>query len=232
MRSKLVTGFIGVAALVILLASSAVAAKWMIGDFYGERVALSIDDWRRDRISPSENALDQHLAFIEQARRWSPENARYMELEARLKLLRLPQLLGSDGFTSELESIVELHRRAAEKRPHWPFTWANLSSTKSMQGSFDAEFNSALVNVLTYGPYEQAALDRAIHAAISARQRDLLSSEANQAFLMALANSAEMSAGFARSIRSRLQDRNLLEELCPAIHFHSESGRQRICGTT
>lgn len=231
MRSNLITRFVGIAALLVLLASSVIAAKWMIGDFYGERVALSIDNWLRDRITPSENALDQHLAFIEQARQWSPENARYMELEARLRLLRLPQLLGSDDFTSELEAIVELHRQAAEKRPHWSFSWANLSSAKSMQGELDAEFNNALVNVLTYGPYEQAALDRVINAGISARQRELLSSEANQAFLMALANSAEMPVGFARGIRSRLQNRNLLEELCPAIPFHTESGRQRICGT-
>lgn len=230
MASNLIARFVGIAALLVLLACSVIAGKWMVGDFYGERVALSIDDWRRSGISPSEIALDQHLAFIEQARRWSPESARYMELEARLRLLRLPQLLGSGDFTSELETIVELHRRAAEKRPHWSFSWANLTSAKSMQGEFDAEFNTALVNVMTYGPYEQAALDRVIHAGISAWQRELLSSEANQSFLMALANSAEISAGFARGIRSRLQTRNLVEELCPAIPFHTESGRQRICG--
>jgi len=168
--------------------------------------------------------------FIEQARRWSPENARYMELEARLRLLRLPQMLGSGNFSIELDSILDLHRQAAEKRPHWPFSWANISNIKTLQGDFDEEFDQALINAVTYGPFEQTALDRAIYAGIRAWQRDQLSLDSNRAFLVALANSAELQRGFARSIRNRLQDRGLQDELCEQIPFRSDSGQQRICG--
>jgi|GEM_PF-4221434 len=63
MAGKLLFRLISIAALVLLLASSVFAAKWMVGDFYGERVALSIDNWTRSRITPSENALNEHLVF-------------------------------------------------------------------------------------------------------------------------------------------------------------------------
>ena len=111
MDRKLVNRFFIVAALLILLVSSISAGQRFLGDIYGERVALSLDFWGRKRISPDLQMLDQHLDFISQARSYSPSSARYLELEARLRLMRLLEIPLAN-VPGQLEEILSLHKTA------------------------------------------------------------------------------------------------------------------------
>lgn len=200
----------------------------MIADFYGERVALSVESWARDRATPSKPLLDAHIEFSNESLAWSPASARYKELQARLKLLQLSSISTVSELNELLDEGLALHRQAVKERPYWPLSWANIVYLKSLKKEYDQEFEQALIATLEYGPYESGALRRLGLAGI--RGWGALSPDIEALVLTAFANSADIDARLSRIIRARLEDRALLETVCPRVNFHSEIGRKRLCG--
>ena len=215
--------------LLVLLGCSAISAKWMIADFYGERVALSLDHWNRTNTSPDLDILDRHLEFISQARKLSPNSARYMELEAQLRLKRLFDIPFID-FVQELNIMLDLHSSALEHRPNWPFSWANMVYVKGILREYDTGYEQALNGFMKYGAYEAAGLLRVISISARSGSWQNISEDAREQIYLATANLAELNRNMSRSVRRHLQDQQLLTQFCEETPFYTEQGRSRICG--
>lgn len=201
----------------------------MLGDFYGDRVAHSLESWMSDSVPPGEQVMEKHIGFANQAIDWSPDNGRYKELKARLLLLQLPSLSSAELFES-IEQMLDLHRSAVEARPQWAFSWANIARLKSLLRQFDDEYRLALANVMLYGPYEVGAYERVIkHALENWHSIDL---DTQILVLQGLLNGAEINARAARSFKQSLVAQGLQEQVCEQLsaHFSLGIGRERVCG--
>ncbi len=183
----------------ILIATTCISFQWMLGDFYGERIALSIEQWGKDRSSPSESVLTDHLEFSKQSIKWSPSNPRYKELRARLLIMQAAYLSGNQEVFSSLEQMLDLHREAIQERPQWPFSWANLVVVKGLKQEVDDEYRQALYNAMSYGPYEAGAIQRIARS--TANNWDLMDAEEENLIYRAIANGVQIDSRLARNLK-------------------------------
>lgn len=207
---------------------SYVSFQWMVGDFYGERIALSLEQWAKHKGSHSKAVLLNHLEFSEQSLSWAPSNPRYKELRARLLVMQTPYLPNNKEVLASLEEMIGLHRAAIQERPQWPFSWANLAFMKGIKQEFDHEYRQALSEVVSFGPYEVGAIQRIVRSATSAwfqmdEKEELL-------IYQAIANGAEIDSRLARNLKKILIQKELLDEICNETRFHSEKSQKRLCG--
>jgi len=214
--------------IAVLITFVYISFRWMIGDFYGERIALSLEEWGKTKGSHSEVVLLNHLEFSDQSLNWAPSNPRYKELRARLLVLQAPYLPGNEEILASLESMIDLHRVAVQERPQWPFSWANLAFMKGIKQEFDDEYRLALEKVVSYGPYEVGAIQRIVRSTTSAwfqmdEKEELL-------IYQAIANGVEIDARLARNLKKILAQKELLEEICDEARFHSDQSQKKLCG--
>lgn len=214
----------GVAVLVLAVFLS---AKWMVGDFYGERVASSIESWSKKRVAPPGNVLIQHLSFAEKALAWSPSNPRYKELYARLKSMQMRHLATSEDILLYAREITELHRQAAKERPQWPFSWSNLAFMKSLLRQYDSEYYQAVQNTLSYGAYESAALSRVVRSALPIWGQ--LDGDTKELVYQAIANGSNINPSFAKRLRKTLVEKGLVNEVCAQVRFDSDRSKKKLC---
>lgn len=200
----------------------------MIGDFYGERVAQSIESWLgRNAVQPSQAMMENHIEFSEQSLEWSPINPRYKELQARLLIMQVADLSSNNEVLNYLDQILELHKQAAVERPQWPFSWANIAFLKSFMRQFDDEYEMAVQNAIAYGPYEVGALQRVVQS--GTRSWNDIGTNSQDLIFQAVANSAEIDGRSAQNLKKNLVAYNLRDQVCENASFHSETSKKRIC---
>ena len=100
-------------------------------------------------------AFESTEFHINIALRRFPGNPDYLDLSGRLKVLKVgqPGVVGAE-HRQLLESAAEDFRQALSSRPLWPYSWANLLTTKDKLGQVDMEFNTALSRSAELGPWE------------------------------------------------------------------------------
>lgn len=144
---------------------------WAMSDINAYPVRYAIERWRSEAEVVTTTALDKATAEIDTALGWSPDNASYHELKARVLLYRallvkeqiqkskdnpeaLPAL--SSDYESNIRQALSLHESALLLRPHWPYSWANKSLMKAYLGEFDDGFVEALKRADEFGPWESS----------------------------------------------------------------------------
>ncbi len=214
--------------IVVLLGSTYLSFRWMVGDFYGDRVAHTIARWQSAEAPPSAKSIETHLEFANRSLEWAPANPRYKELKALVFLFQAQSMAREDPeLLILIEEMIQLHRAAAIDRPRWAISWANLAWTKSFIREYDQEFHAAIRNAVTFGPYEVFALDRVVRSAVPIWEN--LEAEEKAPVTEAIANGVLMSPGFARNVRSVLEDNNLLQKVCDSVSFHTDASKVSVC---
>ncbi|PIE25434.1 MAG: hypothetical protein CSA60_00570 [Neptuniibacter caesariensis] len=135
-----------------------------MGDLYGYKVRYAVEEWQEKKSLPDLVEVENALIDADHALAWEGDNPQYHELKARV-LYYKALLQGLDAEAMEYVSQAKaLHQKAIKLRPHWPYSWANLALMKSYLEEWDTEYNTALMNAVKYGPWEQSVHLTIAHA--------------------------------------------------------------------
>ncbi|WP_415893559.1 hypothetical protein ACMXYN_03755 [Neptuniibacter sp. PT8_73] len=181
MKSKtLLFKTFAVLGLLLCLIGIYVAVTWVMGDLYGYKVRFAVESWQKEKALPELGQIDKALIDAEGALTWEDTNPEYYELKARV-LYYKALVEGVDGAGRDaLVNAKQLHIQAAELRPRWPYSWANIVLMKAHMNEFDEEFNQSLLNAEQYGPWEQSVHLTLAHAGaiswsnLSAEQKSII----------------------------------------------------------
>lgn len=143
----------------LLLFAALVALRWAMADLYHYQARFPEERWAKEGRYPSQAELDLALKNIDTSLSWKEAVPDALDLKGFLlwhKIL-LRQLEG-DISQQEIDVIAaqaaQLHRRAIELRPRWPYSWASLALMKAYQGQFDQEYLQAIDRAVHFGPWE------------------------------------------------------------------------------
>lgn len=149
--------FTGLMAVILLsgLLTIYLGARMLVADISSYQVESFVSDWFSRGKLPSEKAwLIAHRAAERSLQFYPADNGAYYEDLGIIHEWRhyfLP--LGDPRAYSSRNSALDAYRIAIELRPFWPYTWARLAVTKMKLLEFDEEFDLALRNSITYGPW-------------------------------------------------------------------------------
>lgn len=149
----------------LCLAGMCAVFRWGMGDLYGYKVRYALNAWQEQAVLPEYDEVSQVLVSANSALFWENDNPEYIELKARVLYYRA---LGRGFDKNGLADVVqakELHLKAIQLRPNWPYSWANLVLMKSYLKEFDDSYNRALSNAVRFGPWEQSLHLTLSHAA-------------------------------------------------------------------
>lgn len=198
------------------------AANWAMGDLYGYKARYAVDAWQSRKTLPTQDELQSGITDIDKALRWEPRNPEYVELKARILYLQaLNSGLETAGF-GKIQEAKYYHLYAIELRPNWPYSWANLVLMKSYLGEFDKEYDEALRNAVTFGPWEQSVhITLAIAAPISWSS---LSKKQKQIFASNIERGLVWSVSDIRSVLEAYRKRSVI-----CAYLKRDEMQKRLC---
>lgn len=127
-------GSLGLANLQIIKAEN-IFAQWAV-----KGQVSTVEQWRK-AYAAVERSLSLH-----------PGNPHNFTLQARLFEWRgLSE--SSDDSQSDFHRALELHQRAAELRPLWPYTWAEMAALKIRLNEIDEQLTVYIERAQATGPY-------------------------------------------------------------------------------
>jgi hypothetical protein len=132
--------------------------RFAMADISAYSVKYAIESWdQKGELIPLDK-IDPIAEKVDSAIGWWPDNAEYIEMKARVELYRAITLANGekdvDAAMTHLNSAIDLHNKAIELRPHWPYSWANRTLVKAYTGVFDAEYFEGFAKASQFGPWE------------------------------------------------------------------------------
>ncbi|MGB0664072.1 MAG: hypothetical protein ACPGMR_09825 [Pontibacterium sp.] len=146
----------GAAVLVMALCAYGVVnlSKIAFADVAAYQVEYAIKGWLGERRTPTPEEIEKNLKQIEVALAWEPTNPNYLHQKGLLHIYDSLKSWGTDDFLPKSQLALTTYREASRIRPMWPNTWARIAQVKAHQKVFDYEFERAIKNAVTYGPWE------------------------------------------------------------------------------
>jgi hypothetical protein len=184
--------------------------RFAMADISAYSVKYAIESWDgKGELIPLEK-LDSVGEKVDEAVDWWPNNAEYIEMKARVELYRAITLANGendvDAAMSHLNKAIDLHNKAIELRPHWPYSWANRSLVKAYTGVFDAEYFEGFEKATKFGPWE-------ISSNLSLVEAGLIGwSKLDESTLQTVIESAERIAEHKPRLLASLLDRYQFKE--------------------
>ncbi|WP_263079341.1 hypothetical protein [Endozoicomonas sp. Mp262] len=168
MRASISKRWLLVVPLLLLLAYCLTAGfSMMMADIYHKHVNYYFDYWakgykeRQDHFSIPAHEMNIALASARKAREKQPDDpVQLLQLATVYQWRPLLEAEGINPFGS-LTAELDLIRQAVSLRPAWPYSWMALAGAKARYGQIDDEFNKALVQAVTLGPWEADIMEKA-----------------------------------------------------------------------
>lgn len=213
--------------LILLLGSGIFySVSIAISDLYGYSPRQYLAHWQKKAQQPSPAQVDQALSGVDNAIRWNPRNAEFWNMQGLLNYYQAfnhYQQGDPSGYRQFTQQALADYQQATQLRPHWPHSWANLALMKAQLRQFDSEFQHALNQATTFGPWE-----RDVNISVSeAGMRGWL--QLDESTRTAVINNIER--GLMRNnrvIKQRLSAINKLGLAC--LYLNPSKQRKRLCG--
>ena len=202
-------------AIILLCSTSWTAFQFMMADAYGERIRISLDDWKREGKAIEGGAMKAHLQYSAKALEWSPLNPAYKDAAARLLLLRLPQIARQEERQISILTAYRLYQRSVTERPEWPYALADLAYVKGILGQYDEEFSHSLSKAIQYGPWEPASLQRIAQTGLQGWQ--YLGTEDRQITATAISRVKALQNGYIRSLEKFILEFEDRDSICSEL---------------
>ncbi|WP_345550378.1 VpsP family polysaccharide biosynthesis protein [Microbulbifer aestuariivivens] len=117
--------------------------------------------WQQSGQLTSERDLELALKGIDRAIALHRNNPYQLSLKARLLEWRAYASPEAEGRTADYRAALALYKEAAELRPMWPQTWAEMINVKLNLAEVDEELQAMIRRADKVGPYTPA-----VHSAI------------------------------------------------------------------
>lgn len=203
-------------------------AALLLADLSSWQASRFLEDWGKRQGIPSQRAWEVAEAAATRAITSSPAPmASYYEQLGRIHEWRhINRLYGDEEAAQSRQDALEAYRKAIELRPMWPYTWVRLAHVKLRLLSFDDEFDEALRQAVTLGPWRYSVSERIAEigliawAELDASQRELVLDAAERALIQnrrAGARVMEIAKRFHR-----------MNEICAALDREVAEAR-KVC---
>lgn len=198
------------------------AVSWAMGDLYGYKARYAVESWQEEPSLPDLIVIDEAIADADRALSWESENPEYHELKARALYYKALVKGVDDLGKAYLVSAKQSHDSAAQLRPQWPYTWANMALMKAYLAEFDDEFHQALLNAVQYGPWERSVHLTIAHigamswTSLSAEQKSIIAANVSRGL-------KHNYKGIAFNLDA-YKRRNLI-----CAYMHRDENQQRFC---
>lgn len=213
-------------AIGLLIYLSYLAIGIGIADLYSYTPRQKIEFWQDNQAQPESAELAQALSNIRRSISWAPDNGEYRDIEGLLlyyQALNEQSNGNTPGFTELTNSALNSFRKAAELRPRWPYSQANIALIKSALDQYDQEFEQAIERATRFGPWENAVNISVTTAGFAGwHQLD------TQTQKRVLENTERGLKRNIKQIKQQLKAINKLNLAC--IHIKSGSSRKKLCG--
>nr|WP_010133592.1 VpsP family polysaccharide biosynthesis protein [Microbulbifer agarilyticus] len=122
------------------------------------RVENQLRYWQKLGRVASPASVEAALVAIARANRLHASNPYQLTLQANVLEWRAysPVANGGQVVEADYRTALALHKQAAELRPLWPDTWAEMAQAKVRLNEFDAELEQILTRADQLGPYTPA----------------------------------------------------------------------------
>lgn len=138
--------FLALATWVILLS---------ISDLYSSQTRSYLDKWIEQDEPSSNSEMEEAMDAINIALRIYSGNPEYFRLKALvLEHSAKGKPVWNPETRSQLQQALQLYKQAIALRPSWPYSWSGMARMKLKMLEIDAEFESALTNMMRLGPWE------------------------------------------------------------------------------
>lgn len=134
------------------------------------RVENQLKQWQKGRVPERLEAFEPALRAANRALAMQSGNPHHYTLKARV--LEWRGYRSGDQAEEQYRHALALHRRAAELRPLWPDTWAEMAVLKLRLGEFDADLDYYLAQADRLGPYTAVVHKAVVQAGFAKLQRD------------------------------------------------------------
>lgn len=150
-----------------------VSVRWMLADIYAYQSQRIVDRWANgDPVIEAEWLSAKE--YLDSALLQDPSHPDYLEDMAQLyHWTILQQGLSGDKLRRNLAIASDFYQQAIQRRPAWPYAWANYALAKAQLRDWDDSFRHALRQAIQLGPWEPAVQKAVVEAGlISWRELD------------------------------------------------------------
>lgn len=144
--------------LVPFIALACIAASWGLADLASRQLIEKEQEWFIEGSVKSYAEWKQATDWGRLAIKLNPYQARFYEEVGRVYFWRFfvedRQIESFEQSQSVINEGAEYLRKAIEKRPTWPSTWAYLLRLKSIGGQIDPEFVQIWDRTIVLGDWE------------------------------------------------------------------------------
>ncbi|GAA0691888.1 hypothetical protein GCM10009104_18600 [Marinobacterium maritimum] len=175
---------------------------------------MFLQDWEQKRTAPSERAWQVAFEAANRSNSLLPiDNGEYLD-----RLGRVNEWQGVFKPFGDVESIesrrdaLTAYRQAAQLRPLWPHTWAQLAYIKLRLLEFDKEFDQALLQADRLGPWRMSV--QAQLAEIGMIAWPQLDQQQRRSVWMSLQKTLMYDAARTRPLVQLARDAGLYRQMC------------------
>ena len=142
-------------AIPCLLYLAYIAGNWSLADIYARPSIITLEKWRSEKITLSDDDWDELRTNLSYALEHDPDNPNIHEylalaIEGRYAYIA-PE--NEEAMPSRREAYTH-YKKAILIRPTWPYAWVNLALVKYRLGETDDEFYHALHKADELGSWE------------------------------------------------------------------------------
>ncbi|MBV1790206.1 hypothetical protein KQ940_19295 [Marinobacterium sp. D7] len=203
--------------LVVCLPMLYLSATSFMSGVSSSQAEMFLRYWGEKREQPSDPAWLAAAAAAERAVSVGPgTNGDYWDRLGRIYEWRyINEPFGSELADASRERALEGYRASVEARPLWPHTWVQLAFVKLRLLEFDDEFDRALVQAFTLGPWRMNV--QAQLAEIGMIAWPQLTPEQKAATWESMERTLRYSSQRARPLQDLAKRAGLYNELCAAV---------------
>jgi len=193
------------------------AARMLVADISAYQTNVFLRDWSIRKQLPSEPAWDVAQSAANRAVAFFPvRNGAYLDTLGRVHEWRhFPLAIGIAEARPSREAARDAYRQAVASRPLWPSSWSRLAMAKMKLREFDDEFDQALRNSLTLGPWRVAINYQAARLGLTAWHE--LGAEQRVLVLDAIGRLAEQAPQMAKLSVVYSRKVGLADTVCAAM---------------
>lgn len=140
-----------------LMAVLLVVAWWAVprglADVYGRLLQAHIDSWTQSRRVPDEAEWQKARGLFDRALGWTPGDPSLLQQGGRL--YEWGALVARPTREARARRAMDYLRASLQRRPAWPYAWAELAEVMARFGQTGDDFQQAFARALETGPWEQ-----------------------------------------------------------------------------